>query len=99
METKYTKKENSTLVVQEVIPAQVIPEKLKEPVEYSYDFLKQQKVDIQKQWDEMLAQKNKEIEEINSARQKEMDFVDEMIAQADLLGITEEIKPIEEKPL
>ena len=99
METKYTKKENSTLVVQEVIPAQVIPEKLKEPVEYSYDFLKQQKIDIQKQWDEMLAQKNKEIEEINSARQKEMDFVDEMIAQADLLGITEEIKPIEEKPL
>jgi 5-enolpyruvylshikimate-3-phosphate synthase len=35
----------------------------------------------------MLAQKDKEIEEINSARQKEMDFVDEMIAKADELGV------------
>jgi hypothetical protein len=98
METKYTKKENSTLVVQEVIPAQVIPEKLKEPVEYSYEFLKNQKVDIQKQWDEMIAQKNKEIEEINSARQKEMDFVDELLKKADELGVVakEEVEPVEE---
>jgi hypothetical protein len=98
METKYTKKDYSTLVVTEVIPEKVIPAVTKEPVEYDYTFLKQQKVDIQKQWDEMIAQKNKEIDEINSARQKEMDFVDEMITKADELGVVakEEVKPVEE---
>jgi hypothetical protein len=98
METKYTKKDYSTLVVTEVIPEKVIPAVIKEPVEYDYTFLKQQKVDIQKQWDEMIAQKNKEIDEINSARQKEMDFVDEMITKADELGVIakEEVKSVEE---
>jgi hypothetical protein len=98
METKYTKGDYSTLVVEEVIPEKVIPAEVKEAKEYDYTFLKQQKVDIQKQWDEMIAQKNKEIEEINSARQKEMDFVDEMIAKADELGVVakEEVKPVEE---
>ena len=97
-QTKYSVKNYSTLVVEEVIPEKVIPAEVKEAKEYDYTFLKQQKVDIQKQWDEMLAQKNKEIEEINSARQKEMDFVDEMIAKADELGVVakEEVKPVKE---
>jgi hypothetical protein len=98
METKYSVKNYSTLVVEEVIPEKIIPAVTKEPVEYDYDFLKKQKVDIQKQWDDMLAQKNKEIDEINVARQKEMDFVDEMIAKADELGVVakEEVIPIED---
>ena len=97
METKYSIKNYSTLVVEEVVPEKVIPEVVKEAVEYDYSFLKQQKVDIQKQWDEMIVQKNKEIDEINVARQKEMDFVDEMIAKADELGVVakKEVKLIE----
>jgi cbb3-type cytochrome oxidase cytochrome c subunit len=92
METKYSVKNYSTLVVEEVIPEKVIPAEVKPAVEYDYNFLKQQKIDIQKQWDEMIAQKNNEIDEINSARQKEMDFVDEMIAKAEELGITEAVE-------
>ena len=97
-QTKYSVKNYSTLVVEEFIPEKVIQAEVKEAKEYDYNFLKQQKVDIQKQWDEMIAQKNKEIEEINSARQKEMDFVDEMIAKADELGVVakEEVEPVEE---
>ena len=97
METKYSVKNYSTLVVEEVIPEKVIPAEVKEAKEYDYNFLKQQKVEIQKQWDEMLAQKNKEIEEINSARQKEMDFVDELLKKADELGIVakEVVEPVE----
>lgn len=98
METKYSVKNYSTLVVEEVIPEKIIPAETKPAKEYDYNFLKQQKVDIQKQWDEMLDQKNKEIEEINVARQKEMDFVDEMIAKADELGVVakEEVKEVDE---
>lgn len=97
-QTKYSIKNYSTLVVEEVIPEKVIPEVVKEAVEYDYSFLKQQKVDIQTQWNEMLSQKKKEIDEINTTRQKEMDFVDEMIAKADELGIVakEDVKPVEE---
>jgi len=95
--TKYSVKNYSTLVVEEIIPEKVIPAEVKEAKEYDYNFLKQQKVEIQKQWDEMLAQKNKEIEEINSARQKEMDFVDELLKKADELGIVakEVVEPVE----
>jgi hypothetical protein len=96
--TKYSVKNYSTLVVEEVIPEKVIPAEAKEAKEYDYSFLKQQKASITKQWDEMIASKNKEIDEINSARQKEMDFVDEMIAKADELGVVakEEVEPVEE---
>jgi hypothetical protein len=87
METKYSIKNYSTLVVEEVVPEKVIPAETKPAKEYDYNFLKQQKVEIQKQWDEMLAQKNKEIEEINVARQKEMDFVDELLKKSDELGV------------
>jgi 5-enolpyruvylshikimate-3-phosphate synthase len=99
METKYSIKNYSTLVVEEVIPEKVIPAEVKEAKEYDYTFLIKQKADIQKQWDEMIAQKNKEIEEINAARQKEMDFVDAMIAKADELGVKEDVKPLKEIPL
>ena len=97
METKYTKKDANTLIVEEVVPQQVIPEKVKDSVEYTYGFLLKQKADIQKQWNEMIAQKNAEIDGINAARQKELDFVNELIVKADELGITNEVKPIEDK--
>jgi PAB1-binding protein PBP1 len=95
--TKYSVKDYSTLVVEEIIPEKVIPAEVKEAKEYDYSFLKQQKVDIQKQWDEMIASKNKEIDEINSARQKEMDFVDELLKKSDELGVVaKEVEPVEE---
>lgn len=99
METKYSIKNYSKLVVEEVIPEKIIPEEVKEAKEYDYTFLIKQKADIQKQWDEMIAQKNKEIEDINATRQKEMDFVDVMIAKADELGVKENVNPIKEIPL
>jgi len=97
METKYSIKNYSTLVVEEVVPEKVIPAETKPAKEYDYNFLKQQKISIQKQWDEMIAQKNKEIEEINSARQKEMDIVDDLLKKSDELGVVaKEVKPVEE---
>ena len=94
--TKFSIKNYSTLVVEEIIPEKIIPAETKSAVEYEYSFLLKQKEDIQKQWDEMVAQKNKEIEDINVARQKELDFVNEMIAKADELGVVakEDVKPI-----
>ena len=98
METKYSIKNYSTLVVEEVVPEKVIPAETKPAKEYDYNFLKQQKISIQKQWDEMIAQKNKEIEKINVARQKEMDIVDDLLKKSDELGVVakEEVKPVEE---
>lgn len=103
METQYIKKDYSTLIVKEVVPQQIIPEQIKEDKEYSYNFLIKQKEDIQKQWDEQVAQKNKEIEDINIARQKELDEVKELLFKCEEVGITGEVineeivaKPIEE---
>ena len=98
METKYSIKNYSTLVVEEVVPEKVIPAETKPAKEYDYNFLKQQKINIQKQWDEMIAQKNKEIEKINVARQKEMDIVDDLLKKSDELGVVakEEVEPVAE---
>ena len=80
-----------TAVIPEV-PAKELP-----PVMYEYSFLLKQKVDIQKQWDEQIAQKNKEIDDINLARQAEIDEVSALISGADNLKIV--AKPIEILPI
>ena len=87
--TTYTKKSEYEIAVVEVIPEKVIPaETLPEKV-YDYSFLLDQVVDIQSQWDEQVAQKEKEITEINEQRGKEKAFVEKLIVEAKKLGIKE----------
>ena len=88
--TTYTKKSTHEIAVVEVVPEKVIPaETLPEKI-YDYGFLLKQVADIQSQWDEQLAQKQKEIVEINEQRGKEKAFVEKLITEAKKLGIEEE---------
>lgn len=86
-ETIYTKEYENTLTVIEIEPAKVIPEKVLPARKYEYGFLLSQRDSIQNQWDEQLAQKAKEIEEINLVRGEEKAFVEKLILEADKLGI------------
>jgi hypothetical protein len=64
-------------VIRETDP---VPAKIQSAVVYDYDFLKQQKQDIQHQWDAQL-------KEINDARGAEMAEVDFLISEADKIGV------------
>lgn len=97
METEYTKKSEHEIGVVEVIPEKIIPaETLPEKV-YDYNFLIGQRSSIITQWDEQLAQKQKEIDEINTKRAEEIAFVEKLISEAEKLGITE--KKVEPLPV
>lgn len=88
----YTKKNENEIAVVEVIPEKIIPaETLPEKV-YSYAFLLKQRDDIQTQWDEQLAQKANEIDEINTKRAEEKAFVEKLIAEADKLGVVNKLE-------
>lgn len=87
METTYEKKDDNTIIVNEVKLQEIIPEKVLPAKEYDYSFLKKQVLDIQKQWEEQLAQKKNEIDEINIKRAEEIAFVEKLITEADKLGI------------
>lgn len=101
MET-FTKKDENTILFQEVKPEVIIPSETLPEKEYDYNFLLKQKDDIQKQWDEQIEQKNKEIVEINERQGKEKAFVEKLIAEADKLGIVAkkiEAIPVEISPV
>ena len=88
--------DNSISVIKEVdaIPAKELP-----PVTYDYDFLLNQKESIQKQWDEMVAQKNKEIDDINTARKAELDEVVALLSEADKLEVVAKPIKVKETPV
>lgn len=94
-ETTFVRKDNNTLIVHEVEPERLIPANFLPAKEYDYAFLLKQRDDIQTQWDEQLAQKDKEIANINEQRSKEKAFVEQLIMEAGKLGIVEKELPIE----
>lgn len=94
METIYTKKDESTIIVQEVKPEEIILEEILPEKEYDYVFLLKQKENIQKQWDEQIEQKNKEILEINERQSKEKIFVEKLILEANKLGIVAKVESV-----
>lgn len=87
----YTKKDDNTLTVVEVILEKTIPKETKPAKDFNYSFLLKQVIEIQKQWDEQLAQKQAEITKINTKRQEEKDFVEKLIAKAVKLGLKEDV--------
>lgn len=95
METTYTKVDNHTISVIEVKPQEIIHEKVLPAKEYEYSFLLKQRDSIQNQWDEQLAQKNKEIEEINTNRGAEKEKVDNLISEAKKLGIVDKVDVVD----
>jgi len=96
METKYIKVDNHTIRFIEVQPQEIIPENVLPAVEYEYSFLLKQKDSIQNQWDEQLAQKNKEIEDINVLREAEKVRIDNLILEAKKLGIVDKVDAVPE---
>jgi hypothetical protein len=84
MQKTFNKTEDNKLEVVETIPQEIIPEK-QETKQYDISFLKEQKIRIYEDYDNTVAKHATEL----ATRQAEKDEIDQLLVEADKLGITE----------